>query len=184
MPLRQVMPAEASTDLLLETRELGAIRGEQILFRNINLSVRAGELWLLRGPNGSGKTTLLRMLSGLGLPSAGSLHWRGEPLRRGDDVFLDQMLYLGHANGLKLALTPTQNLEFSQALSNGNGVSVAAALQTIEMTHRAQLPCRMLSAGQRRRVALAQALVGFVEQLHCQRPVLLQAMRAMHVVMH
>ena len=138
----------SNADPILDARDLTVWRGERCLFRALGLRVRAGEMLWLRGPNGAGKTTLLRLLAGLGLADAG-VHAR----RDGDGL-----MYLGHADALKRELTPRENLRAwcavheiavdAAMLDDALGAFGAAAL--------GDLPVGALSAGQRRRVALAR----------------------------
>ncbi|NQY96952.1 MAG: heme ABC exporter ATP-binding protein CcmA [Henriciella sp.] len=131
---------------LIEGRGLGAVRGERVLFRDVSISAVAGELILLRGANGSGKTTLLRQLAGLSEPQAGDVkrisahHW------------------IGHTNGLKAHETPRTHLQH-WARVWGSDAEVGAVLERLGMTRPANVPCRMLSAGQKRRTALARLLL-------------------------
>ena len=122
---------------------LGAVRGERVLFRDISVSAKAGELVLLRGANGSGKTTLLRQLAGLSEPQAGTIdraglhHW------------------IGHTNGLKAYETPRSHLTH-WAKVWGSEARAGEVLKEMSMARPADVPCRMLSAGQKRRTALAR----------------------------
>lgn len=122
---------------------LGAVRGERVLFRDVSIAAHAGELILLRGANGSGKTTLLRQLAGLSDPQAGKVerpvahHW------------------IGHTNGLKAHETPRAHLQH-WANVWGSDAEIAEILKAMGLRRPADVPCRMLSAGQKRRTALAR----------------------------
>lgn len=143
---------------MLEARQLACQRGDRLLFRRLDLSVAAGELWRVTGANGVGKTSLLRLLCGLAVPEAGELHWRGEALRAQRDAFHAALLYLGHAAALNDLLTPLENLRFACAAA-GDAVGIdacEAALTRIGLSRQRDLPCRVLSQGQRRRVGLAR----------------------------
>lgn len=115
-----------------------------------------GKVAVVEGPNGSGKTTLLRALAGFLLPAAGriSLESAGE-----ERDLPEQVHYLGHRDGLRAALTATENLAFAARLLGDAGLSPSEALGRVGLTRIADLPVGVLSAGQRRRVALARLLV-------------------------
>lgn len=133
---------------ILDAKGLAAWRGERCLFRGLGVSVGAGELLWVRGPNGSGKTTLLRILAGLGLADDGS-----HALREGA-----ARMYLGHLDALKRELTPRENLRAWCALAgiDAQGMAIDDALAAFGVAACADLPVAALSAGQRRRVALAR----------------------------
>ena len=114
-----------------------------MLFRDVSIAAHAGELILLRGVNGSGKTTLLRQLAGLSDPQA------GEVLR------LEPHHWIGHTNGLKAHETPRTHLQH-WARTWGSSADISGILKDMGLTRPADVPCRMLSAGQKRRTALAR----------------------------
>ena len=146
---------------MLEVVCLEGVRGGRRLFHEISFQLLGGELLRLQGRNGSGKTSLLRMLCGLSLPAAGEIRWRGEPIgKRGED-FRRELCFLGHHDALKEELTPLENLTVSARLAEtplGEDAALAA-LAELGLAGHAELPCRYLSRGQKRRVALAR-LVG------------------------
>lgn len=111
----------------------------------------------LRGPNGCGKTTLLRTLCGLSEPETGSVLWCGEPLTEARTEYHAQLAYAGHRAGLKDDLSPRENLRFAAALE-GAAPDIQALLEGLGLAHCADLPARNLSAGQRRRAALARVV--------------------------
>lgn len=145
---------------LLQAVNLQCERDKRILFRELSFSILPGTLTRVEGPNGSGKTTLLRILAGLNDAWTGELKWCGAPLASQREAFLRNMLYLGHRPGIKPLLTPLENL---RALMAGrNPLSDAALRQALQGTGLGgyeDVPCRNLSAGQQRRVALARLLV-------------------------
>jgi heme exporter protein A len=148
-------------DALLTVHDLACARGERLLFKDMNFTVGAGELLLVQGGNGQGKTSLLRLLTGLARPEAGEIRWRGEPIRQCRDQFHAEMIYLGHANGVKDDLDPIENLRFAEGLQ-GRAFERERAidlLQRLGLARCLDLPCRVLSFGQRRRVALSALLL-------------------------
>lgn len=143
---------------MLEVTELACLRGDRLLFADVNLSVSPGELVRIGGPNGVGKTSLLRLLCGLSMPEHGQVSWKGRRIDRDRDAFHKDMLYLGHAAALNDLLTPLENLRFASA-THGHGADEArcdAALDRIGLTLQRDLPAKVLSQGQRRRVGLAR----------------------------
>ncbi len=131
-----------------------------MLFQDLSFSILPGTVTRVEGPNGSGKTTLLRILAGLNDAWSGQLLWRGQPVSHQREEFLDNMLYLGHRPGIKSLLTPMENL---RALMAGRRpVADKVLRQALEGTGLGgyqDVPCRNLSAGQQRRVALARLLI-------------------------
>ena len=136
--------------------ELACERGGRVLFSGMSFTVESGEAALLTGPNGAGKTSLLSILAGLLKPLSGAARLEDE----GEEIELSEEAHLiGHRDGLKSQLLVSENLSFSQALLGSPSLSSKAALATLELEHVLHLPCAYLSAGQRRRVALARLLV-------------------------
>lgn len=141
---------------MLEGRDLTCLRGGRIVFAALDLSVDQGSAVLVTGPNGSGKSTLLRLLAGLLPPLSGAVRWRGRPITDDPEAFRAETRYLGHSDAIKPQLTVTENLSFWTRLYGADGGRVAAALATFGLDALADLPARMLSAGQRRRLGLAR----------------------------
>ncbi|HEX4367376.1 MAG TPA: heme ABC exporter ATP-binding protein CcmA, partial [Rhodopila sp.] len=132
---------------------VAVFRGERLLLRDLSFTVASGGALVLAGPNGSGKSTLLRLLAGLVRPAAGRVSWDGidalvDPARHGRRV-----AYVGHQDAVKPGLTVTENLRFAAAVS---GRPIAGALSALGLEALADLPARMLSAGQKRRLALSR----------------------------
>jgi heme exporter protein A len=138
---------------VLQATGLAAFRGERLVFRNLDFTVAAGGALLLAGPNGAGKSTLLRLLAGLLRPAAGQLTWRGEDALADPAAHAARVAYVGHLDAVKPALTAAENLRFAARLA---GSRVADALAALGLAELADLPARMLSAGQKRRLALAR----------------------------
>ncbi|MFO1068901.1 MAG: heme ABC exporter ATP-binding protein CcmA [Geminicoccaceae bacterium] len=142
---------------VLVAQGLACRRGGRLVFEHLELSLAAGEALVLRGPNGSGKSTLLRLLSGLLPPAAGTVSWDGEDVARDPATHRARLHYLAHADALKTALSPRENLAFAADLAGG-AADVGSALAAFDLGPLADLPVRFLSAGQRRRTALARLL--------------------------
>ena len=156
-----VPPTEHDTasSPLLETVDLSCFRGDRPLFEGLSIQVARGEVVQVHGPNGSGKTTLLRVLCGLQPPAGGSVRWQGRDVPPGAPELRAGVQYVGHAAGVKLDLTPRENLAVAVALGAGPaGTTVDAALARLEIDRFHDVPARALSAGQRQRVALARLL--------------------------
>lgn len=144
------------TLLRLEARGLSMRRGHRMLFRDLDLDLERGSVLQLSGPNGAGKSTLMRILAGFVRPDSGILRWTGAP----DDADIATSLhYHGHRDGLREALTPTENLTFAAGILGGDVGLISSALECLGAASLADLPVQVLSAGQRRRVALARLLV-------------------------
>jgi heme exporter protein A len=152
------MTAASTTVPLLEARALSFHRQDEPVFAPLDFRLHAGELALVEGDNGSGKTTLLRMLAGLLHRSAGELLWRGEALQR--DQCAGEILFLGHQLGLKADLSPRENLRIAAGLHGAReGLSVASVLADIGLRGYEDEPVRRLSAGQKKRAALARLVL-------------------------
>lgn len=146
---------------LLEADDLQCTRGERVLFSRLSFRVEAGQGLHVAGENGAGKTSLLRILCGLLAPTAGRVTWNGSAIGAQREVFGGDLVYVGHLNGVKDDLTATENLHFSAACAGrlATRASIDAALDAVGLASRAHLPTRVLSQGQKRRVALARLLL-------------------------
>lgn len=138
---------------MLQGTGLAAFRGERLVFRDLDLAVDDGGVLLLTGANGSGKSTLLRLLAGLLRPAAGTLTWQGADALADLTLHARRVTYVGHQDAVKLGLTAAENLHFAARL--GGGI-LREALAAVGLEELADIPARMLSAGQRRRLALAR----------------------------
>ncbi len=148
--------------LLLTVDGLAAERGGRPVFADLGFTARGGEALGVVGRNGAGKSTLLRVLAGLLRPAAGAVSLDPPDAEDPDTPVAERAHYLGHLDALKPALTPLEHLETAAALFGRRGGAVATpgeALDRVALGHAADLPCATLSAGQRRRVALARLLV-------------------------
>jgi heme exporter protein A len=150
-----------ATETLLAATDLACFRGDRLLFQSLSLRVEAGQALQVRGPNGCGKTTLLRILSCLTRPEEGTIRWRGRAVGSRDPDYLREVRYVGHADGVKLELTPRENLRIAMALETRvDEAALEGALADVALGNFMDVPCRTLSAGQRRRVALARLVLG------------------------
>ncbi len=138
---------------MLEGEGLAAIRGERLIFRDLSFTLAAGGALLLTGPNGSGKSTLLRLVAGLLRPAAGRLAWAAEDTLADLPTHAARLAYVGHLDAVKPALTVEENLALGRSATPA---ARAAALASLGLGPLAALPARLLSAGQKRRLALAR----------------------------
>ncbi|CAK0748463.1 cytochrome c maturation protein A [Gammaproteobacteria bacterium] len=150
---------EGNRVALLEAYNLSCERGDRLLFEHLGFSLEPGAMVQIEGHNGAGKTSLLRILCGLAQPSAGVVRWRGRDIHCQRQEFLSEVLYLGHHHGVKGLFTPEENLKISIGLGVAHPtLSIREALIQVGLDKFHDYPCQSLSAGQRRRVALARLL--------------------------
>ncbi len=128
---------------LLSAKNISVFRGDRLVLNGISFALSAGDMLVLRGENGAGKSTLLRALAGLTPLAAGALFWQGEPALADFSAHAARVAWLGHLDAVKPALSVADNL--SGASPTAMGLDKMSAL-----------PARMLSAGQKRRVAIAR----------------------------
>ena len=136
-----------NADSGLAVAGVAAFRGERLVLRDVFLDVPPGGAMLLLGANGSGKSTLLRVLAGLKPPDAGTISWNGVDIAEEPAP----AAYLGHLDAIKLGLTVVENLQVM-----AGGAALTPAMDAMDLTALSDLPGRLLSAGQRRRLALAR----------------------------
>ena len=152
--------AATSTQPQLEARAVHLWRGEKHLLRGVSFALYSGELLQVVGPNGVGKTSLLRSVAGLLPLEAGEIFWRGQQLPETRDDFHRELAYLAHVNGLKGDLTALENLRFGVSIRRAvTTEELRETLQLLRIEACADLPVRALSAGQKRRVALARVML-------------------------
>ncbi len=139
---------------------MAAFRGDHLVFSELSFRLEPGGAVVLIGRNGSGKTTLLRLIAGLMPRAAGDVLWAGEEALADLPSHGERLAYLGHQDALKLGLTAAENLAlWARVPRDGRASAIEAALAAVGLEDLAHLPARMLSAGQRRRVAIARLLV-------------------------
>jgi heme exporter protein A len=143
---------------LFEADRLACVRGGRHLFSELSFTLPSATLLHVTGANGAGKTSLLRILCGLLAPMGGSVRWRGEPIQTQRELYCRDLRYVGHQPGIKDEFTAEENLQFSAALAGipATRADLRAALERFGMGAFVRTPVRMLSQGQRRRVALAR----------------------------
>ena len=143
----------------LHIDDLAVQRGERILFKGFSLTVTAGEAVALVGANGAGKTSLLRCVAGLLRPIAGNIRFRdGETETDPEEARRFGCHMVGHQDGLKGARTAREELAFQAGWTGGDASSALVAAERLGLTRLLDLPVRVLSAGQRRRLALARLI--------------------------
>ncbi|HIF60192.1 MAG TPA: heme ABC exporter ATP-binding protein CcmA [Rhodospirillales bacterium] len=139
-------------------KKLTCIRGERVVFNDLDFSINEGEVLYLKGPNGSGKSTLLRLMAGLLRPVNGTLTWNNKNIYQDEGLFRSLTHYVGHQDAVKTALTVEENLRFWAEMNSDikEKSTVQKALQEFSLDSFSTLPARFLSAGQRKRLNLAR----------------------------
>lgn len=138
-----------------EAAELACVRGGRPVFEGLDFAVESGGALLLHGPNGTGKSSLLRILAGMLRPAGGRLLWNGAGVRDDAEAHRARLHYVGHLDALKPLMTPRETLGFFAA-TRDRVAAAEAALGQLGIADLADVPGRYLSAGQKRRVALAR----------------------------
>ncbi len=147
---------------LFEARDLDCRRGGRDVFAGLSFSLAAGGALLLTGANGTGKSSLLRLMAGLLQPVGGAILWDDESIAEEPAAHAGRLHYLGHLEAVKPVLSAAENLRFWAAL-RGHSADIGAALEHFSLAALAEVPGRLLSAGQRRRLALARLLASPAE---------------------
>lgn len=151
------MALDSNSQLIIEN--LSVIRSDLPLFDPVNLTLNNGDAIQISGTNGSGKTSLLRCICGLSHRHEGVISWCGDNINEHSEAFYQQLLYIGHSLGLKTKLTVQQNLEFYQQLRfQSDPSSIKTALEQLHIASYHDELVGNLSAGQKRRVALARII--------------------------
>ena len=144
---------------LLSASELAVLRGERLLFRDLEFALGRGDCLLVEGANGAGKTSLMRVVAGLLPPAAGSVSWTGSDIRVAGQAYRAHVAWYGHRAGLKGDLTLVENLRAEAALRPRGRARLPEVLERLGLADLTGLPVGVLSAGQQRRAALARLLL-------------------------
>jgi heme exporter protein A len=147
---------------LRTTRLSFARHNQEALFSNLELSLNPGQGLLVYGPNGSGKTSLLRVLAGLLGATEGNISWDGLTLEHSRCAYRQNLHFLGHAHGIKNGLSVKENLAYSHSLATLQPLDpqqLTETLQQVQLSAFSHWPAQQLSAGQKRRLALARLLI-------------------------
>lgn len=142
----------------LIVENLSCARGGRTLFTGLSLRADPGAFIALRGPNGAGKSTLLRALAGLS-PSRGIIRWGETSLAEDADAYQEKLLYAGHLDAVKPALTVDENLSFWAELHDASAEALESAMARFRLKALASIPAGQCSAGQKRRLGLARLVV-------------------------
>ncbi|VAW65050.1 ABC transporter involved in cytochrome c biogenesis, ATPase component CcmA [hydrothermal vent metagenome] len=151
---------EVAAGLLVNS--ISCTRGYRDLFSGLDFELKAGQVLRVEGKNGSGKTSLLRIMAGLFQPLEGEVLWQGRKIHHAESTWFQNLMFIGHRAGIKFELTATENLCMHEALngskliSAGSSTRIEDALYQVGLYGFEDIPCAQLSAGQKRRVALAQ----------------------------
>jgi heme exporter protein A len=157
MPPTQTLstPQNFSSPGAFTGRGLACRRGEKLIFRRLDFTLRQGGALVLIGPNGSGKSSLLRLMAGLTPCETGVLAWGDTDIREDPGAHRSRLHFIGHSDALKPVLSAGESLAF-WAKMRGTGAAIEPALARFGLANAVNLPCRYLSAGQKRRLALAR----------------------------
>jgi heme exporter protein A len=144
----------------LSARDIHVWRGDRHVLRGVSLEVAAGQVVHVSGSNGVGKTTLLRVLAGLAAAEQGAVHWQGQPIAASFDSYAAALAYLGHSDALKADFTAHENVSHEIGLRRlVTAAEIDLALARFGLAGCRDLPARVLSAGQRRRLAMARVML-------------------------
>ncbi len=143
---------------MLDVINLNFDYAEKPLLQGVQFSLDKGSLLHLRGANGAGKTTLLKLLAGLLHPSQGEIRYQGTPIAADLATYQRNICYVGHKPGVSLLLTVRENCRFDLQ-RHRSALSIDALLALFSLSDLADMPCGLLSVGQRRRVGLMRLLM-------------------------
>ena len=152
------MAQESSLSDCLMVKNLACWRNEQVLFSGLDMSLKGGSVLFLQGENGSGKTSLLRILCGFRMPDEGEITWNDVPVLSSSEYF-QNISYIGHKNGLKDELTVEENLNLMRSMATVTDIKAEHVLKKIGLFKQADILSRLLSAGQKRKLALARLMM-------------------------
>ncbi len=141
----------------LHLKSISCTRGYRDLFTGLDFRLCPGQALRVEGKNGSGKTSLLRIMAGLAQPLEGEVLWQGRKIHHSESDYFQNLLFLGHRAAIKFELTAIENLCMAKSLHGSKSENgIEEALYQVGLYGFEEIPCAQLSAGQKRRVALAQ----------------------------
>jgi len=142
---------------MFKAQNIECVKGYDSLFKEVSLALSPGEIVQIQGTNGCGKTSLLRILTGLSQAEAGDIYWNDIDIEDDPATFRENLIYIGHLNGLKGELTASENLEHARLnLSQSTEINTEDALEKVGLAGYEHIVAHQLSAGQKRRVTLAR----------------------------
>ena len=145
---------------MLEAVDLECVRGDRPLFSHLSFRLKPGELMHVTGVNGSGKTTLLRTLCGLTHAATGEVRWNGSTIHELGDDYRSQLAHVGHSNGIQGELTAEENLRAAACLGTAADTTrIQETLERLGLAPYRHFPSKVLSQGQKRRLALARLAI-------------------------
>lgn len=144
---------------MLTVNSLSCERGERLLFKDLSFILPPGQIAQIIGKNGAGKSSLLKIIAGFAQPLSGIVSWQNQTIKHDSMAYAALICYLGHLDGVKAGLSVAENLHFSRCLMRGALSKEALAIQHLGLNQSTNTLVEDLSAGQRRRVALARLLV-------------------------
>lgn len=142
----------------LQVKNLSCWRNDQVLFEELNLSLTPGSVLFLEGENGSGKTSLLRILCGFRLADDGEILWNDQSTSKLPEYF-ENISFVGHKNGIKDELTVEENLNLMRSMATASDIKTDEVLKQIGLFKKSDVLSRLLSAGQKRKLALARLMM-------------------------
>lgn len=142
----------------LVVKNLACLRNDQVLFEDLNLSLSPENVLFLQGENGSGKTSFLRILCGFRLPDEGEITW-GDQSTSSFPEYYQNISFVGHKNGIKDELTVEENLNLMRSMATASDIKTEDVLKQIGLFKKSDVLTRLLSAGQKRKLALARLMM-------------------------
>lgn len=142
----------------LEVKSLACWRNDRALFEDLNLTLSSGNVLFLEGENGSGKTSFLRILCGFRLADEGEISWDNYSVSSFPEYF-QNISFVGHKNGIKDELTVEENLNLMRSMATASDIKTEEVLKQIGLFKQADVLSRLLSAGQKRKLALARLMM-------------------------
>ncbi|MDH5368405.1 MAG: cytochrome c biogenesis heme-transporting ATPase CcmA [Gammaproteobacteria bacterium] len=152
------MDKQYSYTAQLKVKKLACWRNSQVLFDDLSLDLLPENVLFLQGENGSGKTSLLRILCGFRLPDEGKITWGNQTIYSNPEYF-QNISYVGHKNGIKDELTVEENLNLMRSMATASEIKTEVVLKEIGLFKQADVLTRQLSAGQKRKLALARLMM-------------------------